>query len=330
MSEEQAPQTPVSETPAESGAPVDESASLDFSESASGNPVVKSTKTETTITPAKVEAAADKVGAEQVSKDKFELKVDGETLTLSRDEMVKYAQLGKAGQKRMQEAVEFQKQTKTNWENLQKALKENPESILEDENIGHNKIELAKKWLSEKIEQDAKSPEQLKLEAAMKRSEDLEKQLKARDLKEQELIKKQQEEQSEKELEYNMKALETEMLSSFKKYQLPNSSAMVDRMTGIMEVAERNGLQVSVDDVAKIVRDEIKKDFQELAAMLPDEDFESFMGENVTKRVKENTLKRAKSSPKLDSVDVTKAIRTIEKEKPRQSIKDFMKPDWAK
>lgn len=327
MSEEQTPQTPVSETPV---APAPESDSLNFSESESGNPVAKSTKSETTVTPTKVEAAADKVGAEQVAKDKFELKVDGETLTLSREEMVKYAQLGKAGQKRMQEAIEFQKETKSNWENLQRALKENPESILEDANIGHNKIELAKKWLAEKMEQDQKSPDQLKLEAAMKRSEDLEKQIKARDLKEQELIKRQQQEQNEREIEHNMKALETEMLGAFKKHQLPNSSAMVDRMTGIMEVAERNGIQVSVDDVAKIVRDEIKKDFQELAAMLPDEDFESFMGEGVTKRVKENTLKRAKASPKLESVDVTKAIKTIEKEKPKMSVKDFMKPDWAK
>lgn len=327
MSESQAPAAPAASTPAPVAAPQTES-KAPVTEAPKAEAKSESSEAPKAI-EAKVEAAADKVGAEQVAADKFELKVDGETLTLSRDEMVKYAQLGKAGQKRMQEAIEFQKQTKANWENLQKQLKENPESILEDENIGHNKIELAKKWLAEKLEQDAKSPEQLKLEAAMKRSDDLEKQLKARDLKEQELLKQQQEEQNQREIEHSMKALETEMLSAFKKHQLPNSSAMVDRMTGIMEVAEKNGIQVSVDDVAKIVRDEIKKDFQELAAMLPDEDFESFMGEGVTKRVKDSTLKRAKSSPKVDITEVAKSAKA-EAPKPKMSIKDWTKPDWAK
>ena len=322
MAESQAPAAPAAETPAPVAVSKTETQVVEASPTSDTAPKATETKA--------VEAAAEKSGAEQVAKDKWELIIDGEPVVLNEKQMIEWAQKGRAGQKRMQEAIEFQKQTKANWEALQKQLKENPESILEDEHIGHNKIELAKKWLAEKLEQDAKSPEQLKLEAAMKKASDLERQLKERDQKEQELLRQQQEAQEQREIEHSMKALESEMLGAFKKYQLPNSSAMVDRMTGIMEVAEKNGIQVSVDDVAKIVRDEIKKDFQELAALLPDEDFESFMGEGVTTRIKNNTLKKSKSSPKLDVNDTSKATPTEEKPSKKIHIRDFMKPDFSK
>lgn len=278
----------------------------------------------------KADAAADKTGAEKVAEDKYELKVDGETLTLSKAEMIKYAQLGKAGQKRMQEAIEFQKQTKSNWEKLQQALKENPESVLEDAEIGHNKYELAKKWLAEKMENDAKSPQQLELEKALAKSAALEKQLKEIERQKEEALKQQQAEAEARETEANAKAMETEFMNAFKKYQLPNSSAMVDRMVGIMEVAQKNNLTVSVDDVAKIVRDDIKKDIQELAGMLPDEQFEDLLGEIGINKIKQSTLKKAKSAPKVDSKEVAKVVKTEEEPKQKISIKEWTKPDWAK
>lgn len=284
----------------------------------------------TAPTEVKADAAADKAGAEKVAEDKYELKVDGETLTLSKAEMIKYAQLGKAGQKRMQEAIEFQKQTKSNWENLQKALKENPESVLEDSEIGHNKYELAKKWLAEKMENDAKSPQQLELEKALAKSAGLEKQLKEIEKQKEDALKQQQVEAEARETEANAKAMETEFMTAFKKYQLPNSSAMVDRMVGIMEVAQKNNLTVSVDDVAKIVRDDIKKDIQELAGMLPDDQFEDLLGEIGINKIKQSTLKKVKSAPKLDSKEVAKVIPVEEKPKQKMSIKEWTKPDWSK
>lgn len=330
MSENQVPSTPAApaapttpEKVAPTETPVTEAKTTETPKAVSGDKPAA-------VTEAKAEAAADKVGAEQVAKDKFELKVDGEVLTLTKEEMIKYAQLGKAGQKRMQEAIEYQKQTKANWEKLQQALKESPESILEDENIGHNKYELAKKWLAEKMEQDAKSPQQIELEKALAKAQALEKQLQDIEKQKAEALKKQQEEAEARETEASVKALESEMMGAFKKYQLPNSAAMVDRMVGIMEVAKNNNLDVSVDDVAKIVRDDIRKDIQELAGMLPDEEFEDLLGEIGINKIKQSTLKKHKAAPKVDVAEVAKAPKKEEAPKKKMTIEEFMKPSWAK
>ncbi len=318
------PKAPVTAAPAAPQTPAPEAPKTVETKPIEATPVEKAPATPAVEAKveAKADAAAEATGAEKVATDKYEIKVDGEALTLSKDEMIKWAQLGKAGQKRMQEAIEFQKQTKANWENLQKALKENPESILEDAEIGHNKIELAKKWLAEKLQNDAKSPEQLELEklraetAAFKKEKE-------------DSARKHQEEMERQQTEQNIKALETEMISAFKKYQLPNSSAMVDRMTGIMEVAEKNNIQVSVDDVAKIVRDEIKKDIQELASMLPEDEFEALLGEAGIKRIKDSTLKKMKAAPKVEVTETGKSAPVAAPVK-KMTIKDFMKPDFAK
>lgn len=307
-----APQTPTTEAPK--------------TETPASEPTIKTEGIPTNKTPAteiKADAAADKTGADKVTEDKYELKVDGETLTLNKAEMIKYAQLGKAGQKRMQEAIEFQKQTKTNWENLQKALKEDPGSVLEDENIGLNKIQLAKKWLAEKMEQDAKSPEQIELEQLRSEKIKFEKE-------KQDALSRAEEEAEQRETEVTMKAMENEMLGAFKKYQLPNSAAMVDRMVGILEVARNNNLNVSIDDVAKIVRDDIRKDIQELAGMLPDDQFEELLGEIGIKKIKESTLKKMKSAPKVETTEVGKTKAEDSKPKKKMSIEEFMKPSWAK
>ncbi len=325
MADPKAPATPAAApaAPAAPQTPTPEAKpSLNESVTAVTEATKPATEAKAPVSEKKADAAAEATGAEKVAADKYEIKVDGESLTLSKDEMIKWAQLGKAGQKRMQEAIEFQKQTKSNWDKLQQTLKTDPASVLEDPEIGLNKYELAKKWLAEKLENDAKSPEQLELEKL--RSEA------AQNKKEkEEAVQKHQEELARQQMEQSIKTLETEMISAFKKYQLPNSSAMVDRMTGIMEVAEKNQIQVSVDDVAKIVRDEIKKDIQELASMLPEDEFEALLGDAGIKRIKDSTLKKMKSAPKVETTEVG-AQSTKTAPKPKMSVKDFIKPDWAK
>ncbi len=333
MSDNQVPATPATPVAPTEQAPKTET------------PVVEAKVSETPTTEkapvakveAKADAAADKTGAEKVATDQYEIKVDGKVLTLNKEEMIKYAQLGHAGQKRMAEAAERERKAderenavKSNWEKLQQALKEAPESVLEDEHIGHNKYELAQKWLAEKATNDAKSPEQKKLEEALARSAALEKQLKEIEKQKEEALRAKEQEEEQREMEMSMKSLETEMISAFKKYQLPNSPAMVDRMVGIMEVAKKNDLPVSIDDVAKIVRDDIKKDIQELAGLLPDDEFEELLGDIGINKIKASTLKKMKSAPKVDPTQVGKVDKKEAAPKPKKSIEDFMSPDWAK
>lgn len=279
---------------------------------------------------AKAEVAADKVGAEKVAADKFELKVDGEVLTLSKEEMIKYAQLGKAGQKRMQEAIEFKKQTQENLQKLYGALKENPESILEDENIGHNKYELAKKWLKEEMEEKAKSPEQKALEAERKRAKELEDRLSAIEKEKEEALARAQKESEDRETTANLQKLEKEIVDSFTKHGLPNSSAMLDRIVGIYEFSKAHDIPATMDDCAKVIKDEIRADMQQMAMSLSEEDLEQFFGDAIITKVKSSTLKKMKSVNKPSTTETAKVQKTEVKAKPKMLIDDWIAPDWSK
>ncbi len=275
---------------------------------------------------AKADAAADKVGAEKVSEDQYEIKIDGKLETLSRAEMIKFAQMGKAGQKRMQEAVEYQKLTKAQVENLFKALKEDPESVLSDPEIGHDPVELAKKILAKKMEQDAKSPEQKKLEEALSKAAAAEHKL-AQIEKQKEAERLQQEEAKKaQEVEADFNTFQSQKDEAIKQYKLPNSPQVEARMITIMEVARENDLPVTMSDVAKIVRDELKVDLQSQLTSLSDEEFEDFIGDVGLTRVKNLTLKKAKSAPKVEVADVSKAPKK-EEAKPKFDINDLLKPE---
>lgn len=314
--------TPAPETPV-----VESKESVSVESKSSKEP---STKTESAVQEVKAELAADKVGAEKVAADKFELKVDGEVLTLTKEEMIKYAQLGKAGQKRMQEAIEFQKQTKDNWERLQRALKENPEEVLEDENIGHKKYDLAKKWLAEEMQEKAKSPEQKELEAERKKAKLLEDRLTALEKEKQEALQRQQEEAEMRETQVHMEKMEKEIVDAFSKHKLPNSKAMLDRIVGIYEFSKNHGIPATMEDCAKVIKDEIKADLQQLAQMLPEEEFEAMLGEAAINKVKAHTLKKKKSVNNLDTAETAKVKKEEVKVKPKISIDDWITPDWAK
>lgn len=328
--ESQTPVTPSAPAPEATSAPATET---QVEASSRETPKVESKeqpKVESGSKEVKAEAAADKVGAEKVGNDKFELKVDGEVLTLTKDEMIKYAQLGKAGQKRMQEAIEFQKKTKENWEKLQRALKENPEEVLQDENIGHNKYELAKKWLAEEMAEKAKSPEQKELEAERKKAKQLEERLAQIEKEKEEALMREREAAEQREASAYMEKMEKEIVDSFSKYKIPNSKAMLDRIVGIYEFAKARDIPATMDDCAKLMRDEIKADIQNLASSLTEEEFEELLGEAAINKVKSSTLKKKKSVANVDAAEVAKVKKEEPKAKPKISIEDWITPDWAK
>jgi hypothetical protein len=113
-----------------------------------------------------VKKAADKMDAEKVAGSKmYKIIVDGQEEEVSEAELVKMAQMGKSGQKRMQEAAQIRKEAAQ----LVKMLRDDPESVLADPAIlGSNEkvLELAQKILARKIEDEQKSPEVLRAEKA--------------------------------------------------------------------------------------------------------------------------------------------------------------------
>jgi hypothetical protein len=322
MSDNESPSTPApAETPTESSqveAPVEEL--KESSEESLPDSSQESTDSVDPKKEKKADAAAEKVDADKVGADKYEIKVDGKVLTLNKEEMIKYAQLGKAGQKRMQEYAEYQKQVQQNWEQLRQMLKDDPESILSDPEIGHDPVELAKKILAKKAEQESKSPQELELE---KYKSELEKIRKER---EEEMTRREREEY-ERTLNQNIAQLETEIMTAIEKHNIPKDQPeIMDRIFNILETAEKNNLKVSMDAVVQVAKQESKEKLQKLTAQLSPEDLEEFLGETVLKRIKDSTLKKAKSAPKVETVPVSKESDSKPQERKKVDIKEWLKP----
>lgn len=114
------------------------------------------------IADAQAKGDLTKAQAQQLKKT-LKIKVDGveqdEVLDFNDDKKLQeYIQKSKAFDKRSNEFA----QTKMQLEALVKALRENPEDILEK--LGHNVDDLSEKRLSKKVEELKKSPEQIERE----------------------------------------------------------------------------------------------------------------------------------------------------------------------
>lgn len=248
-------------------------------------------KTESKGEPSKseVKKAAEKVDAKQVKgdPDKFTIKVDGQVLELSKDEMVKYAQLGKAGQARMEEAARI----KTEAMQLVKMLRDNPEAVLADPYVLGSEekvIELAQKILSKKMEDEQKSPEAREKERLEKELEELRQKVKQdeeqRQAAEYERMVQQQEAQLEEQI---TEALETS--------GLPKSPFVLKRLADVMIAAAENEKDISPKQALNIVKREMQKDIREYIDALQEDALEEFISAEKVKKLRNRQIAKLKA-----------------------------------
>jgi hypothetical protein len=294
------------------------SVSKDFEDAineANGKKEAKDTKEDKKIDK-DAKKAADKVGAKKVD-DKYTIKVDGETLELSKEEMVRYAQLGKAGQKKMQEAAEYKKQVN---EFIQ-LLKNDPKAVLNDPSIGIDVVKFAQQILSEQLEEESKSPEQREQERLKAELEALRKE------------KKDNEEKSKKEAENaKMQQYENEISDKIIKImeagKLPNTPRYLRTVADIMLTAIENNLDISPERAASIAREEVLNDNKKLYENMSDEEFEDFLGPDLVKRIQKRSVKKiqvAKAAPPSKPAATGQATPKVEEAPKKMSLKDFQK-----
>lgn len=268
----------------------------------------------------KAEAAAKQEGAKKVNEDTFKLKVDGKEFELSREEMVKYAQLGKAGQKRMQKAAEIEKQTIAFLEEL----KANPRKVLKDPALGVDVIKMAQEILAEQLEEEAKSPEQREKESLMKELEELRNKQKT----DEETRKTSERERMYQEVAQD---LEVKVIDALEKTGLPRKGAVLNKIADVMNVALENNIKISPLQAAQLAKEELMGDIKELFDVLDDEKLEQYMGETHVKRLRQAALKRVKSVPKLDTQAVSsRDSEGLPKPKLKLDWKSFVNPAYGK
>jgi hypothetical protein len=265
----------------------------------------------------KADKAADKVGAKKVAADKYTIKVDGETLELSKEEMIRYAQMGKSGQKKMQEAAELQKRVNTFIE----LLKSDPAAILSDPSIGIDPVKFAQEVLAKQLEEESKSPEQ-------REQEQLKAELEALRKEKQTAEERRKQEAQEQKMKQYENEISDKIIKIMEVGKLPNTPRYLRTVADIMLTAVENNLNITPEAAARIARDEVISDNKKLYENMSDEELEDFLGQEVIKRVRKNSIKKvvpAKVAPQVKTASTGETTPKVEQAPQKKSLKDFQK-----
>ena len=227
---------------------------------------------------------------------KFKIKVDGSEEELDEDTIVKLAQLGRASNKRFQEAAQVRKQA----EEFINLLKQDPRKVLTNPAIGVDPYKLAEDWLIEKLEQEKLSPEQQKIREYEQK------------LRSYEEEKRQQEEQrkaqeQEKLLAHYSQEYEKNIQDALASSGLPRTAKTVSRMAEYMSLALKNGIDLEPKNVVELVRQDYMKEIADLIGQTDGDALLQILGDNVANKIRKTDLARLKSpqqqpkpQPKMD------------------------------
>lgn len=263
--------------------------------------------------------AADKLNAKEVKGsdgELFKIKVDGEEIQLKRDEMVRLAQMGKAGQRAMQEKAELQKSITAFIE----ALKSDPGTVLK-EDLGMDVNKFAQELLARQLEEESMDPKEKELR-------ELKAQLERINKEKEEEKKRMEREQFEAEVARYEQELETQVQEAFEANKLPRSPIFLMRMADLLEEAQNRNLNVSPKQIASIIKEDWLNQTKSALGSFDDDQLESILGSEIVSRLRKQSLKKAKSVPSLNTAKASiESVKTPEKVNKSEKIawKDFLK-----
>lgn len=223
---------------------------------------------------AKAEAPKVEAKKEEAKRNlkKLKFKIDGkeeeEEIDLDNEqELTRRLQLGKAAQKRMQEAAEDRK----NIEQIFKIMQSDPALVMKQ--LGLDPEEFAVKYLQGKIEEQQKSPEQREIERLQKELEDI------RKLKEYEEQRMKQEQLQRFEAQYAQN-LEQGMIKALETANLPKKPYIVKKFADHMLAALEHGIELSPEELIPVLQKELKEDIRDMFSATPDEIIQELIGKD--------------------------------------------------
>jgi hypothetical protein len=220
----------------------------------------------------------------EVEPRTFMVKVDGEEIEVSEDEILRDYQLRTASDRRFNEAASMRQQA----EELIKLLKTNPRGALEHPAVGVNLKDLAEEILSEHLEEELLDPQEKEIKKLQ------------RQLKQIETDKKlAQETEASKERE----ALEIKYAEEYEKQisdaletgGLPKTNRTVDRMVYYMREAINKGYELKASDVVSLVREDYITDIKDLLGASDAKVIADMLGEGGLKKIRKYDVDRVKN-----------------------------------
>jgi len=258
------------------------------------------------------------------NKKKLKIKVDQkeEDVELDLDneeELRKHLQLSRAAQKRMAEMAEMKRDVTE----LIQRLNKDPLSFLGDKEngLGMDIEDIVKQYVTQRLADAEKSPEQLKAEATERELQRIKAEREA--------------EKAEREKERYETALQNEIIkydnmitktlenSEFKK----PTPYVVKKMSDYLILAVENNIDATTDDILPLVREEIQSEIRELINTAPEEVIEAWFGKEFFNRMRKKNVAKAKQAPVHASAikDIGTNSAKPAKEADKISYKQFFK-----
>lgn len=269
---------------------------------------------------------AEKQAAAAELKRRMKFKINGKDvereIDLSDEKSLReLLQKGFAADERFQSASQLEKKMREFAEILQR---DPIEALIA---AGHDPDKLTEAYMKKRVDELAKSPEQLQLEKLQKEIE------KERKLREQLENEKLTAEQQKIEAEYS-RQLDEEISSALTKSDLPKSPYVVKRIAeNLMLGLEQGNEDISVEDVLPLVERQIKEEIRQMFEAMPEDIIEKTLGDGVSQKLRKRRLAQAKASKTPDTAASVKATgqtelnRTKASEEPKQKVnaRDFFK-----
>lgn len=245
----------------------------------------------------------------------YKVKVDGEEVEVTEDELLRGYQMRKASDKRFAEANQARKQA----EEFVRLLKTDPTKVLSHPSIGHDVKKLAEDYLLQEMEKEMMTPEQKQLQEYQQKLAAYE----AQEKKAREQYENQQKEaiRQRYQEDYNK-----QIVDALESSGLPKTEHTVKRMIHYMANALEKGYELTANDVVGLVRNDYIEDTKSLYSGLDGDALIKILGDGVAKKLRKHELNQFKKQGKQPPVQNQSSSPRSTGKEPQKLSKD----DWRK
>jgi len=232
------------------------------------------------------ESTAQPVATPQpVNKKKFTYKSDGQEFNEELDDSEITSRLAHArsANKRMSEAAASKKQV----ESFVKALKEDPMSVLSNDQImGNAKFqEIAEAFLAKKLEEQLLTPEE-------RQQKEQQEKLKKYEAKEKEELTAREQAQAKQLEDHYTQEYQKTIIEGLTDSGLPKNAFTVKRMAQLMQTNLQHGLELSPKDLARLVREDMQSEFKSVISDANAEQMLAMLGDDVANKIRKHDLSK--------------------------------------
>ena len=238
------------------------------------------------------------------SPQTFEVTLDGKTVEVTQEELVRGYGHAQAAANRFQEADRLHKQATE----FIKTLQANPLGVLADERLGINMDELVEAYTKQKTAYEGMSPAERELAATKRQLAQMEADRKSKD-----------DIQQKQFLEQQSARITQEIDSAIELASLPNNDFVFNRYIEYMTRANEKNIQVTPAALSELVKEDYNDAMKEMLGKAKSEELLGLLGDKVKdiRKADIKNLKSGKKAPAKRQAQVVEPTTRKEKVEPR-------------